>query len=98
MSRILSITTVFLFAACQSEAEKQCFDGNDKDRLAYCYEACRSGNDKACATENKVGLQQCFTDHNTESCSRMCRYSKSSGKELFCKEYEKLTGKSIDEM
>lgn len=94
----LSFVLIISVAACKSEAEKACLDGSTKDTyiLSSCGEACDSGNEAACKRQNELGLQRCMTDKDASACQRMCLYSKSSGKELFCKEYENITGKSAD--
>jgi len=92
---MLWIAVALAFAGCKSAAEKQCFDGANKDkvRLAACGELCDKGDDKACATQGEIALERCMRDEDAEYCRWMCDYGKD-GKDLYCKKLELLKRKN----
>jgi hypothetical protein len=98
MNKLLAgLVLVVALGACKSDAEKLCFDGkiDEPNRVSACGEECDQGNEKACATQADVGLQRCMKDRDAETCRWMCHYGKD-GKDLYCNEYEKITGKPAE--
>lgn len=97
MKKTLWMLLVLSVAACKSDAEKLCFEGklDAPHRVAACGELCDKDDQKACGTQGEVGLQRCMKEHDAETCTWMCRYAKD-GKDLYCKEAEKITGKPVE--
>ena len=83
--------------ACKSDAEKLCFDGkmDSPNRVSACGELCDKDDSKACGIQGEVGLQRCMKDKDAETCRWMCHYGKD-GQDLYCKEYQAITGKPAE--
>jgi hypothetical protein len=92
------LVLAFVLSGCKSEAEKACFDNSQssKNRVSACGEACDK-NGEACAEQTKVGTDGCMTKKDAEVCRWMCNYGKT-GQDLYCAEYEKITGHKVDEI
>ncbi|HBS03829.1 MAG TPA: hypothetical protein DEA96_02615 [Leptospiraceae bacterium] len=80
-----------MFTACQSEAEKSCFE--DKN-LGDCVYLCHQGNNRACALEMPLGQQQCLEQGNIDACTQVCYTSELEGShppsDPFCQKIESL--------
>jgi len=96
MKAALFITLLGL-GACKNDTEKLCFDGaiNAPHRVSACGELCDKGDSKACGIQGETGLQRCMKDKDAETCRWMCLYGKD-GKDLYCAEAEKITGKRVE--
>jgi hypothetical protein len=91
------LALVFSASACKSDEAKLCFDGahDAPHRESACGQECDRGKEEACAKQTELGLQRCMKDKNAEVCGWMCRYG-NAGQDLYCKEYEGITGKKPD--
>lgn len=90
----LVCAVLFAFTGCTSDAERACFEApiTAPHRVSACGELCDKGDQKACGIQGETGLQRCMKDKDAETCRWMCSYGKD-GRDLYCREYQKITGK-----
>ena len=97
MRFLIACVFVLSTVGCKSAGEKKCLEGKiDEPHIASaCGEACDQGNQEACVKQTKIGDERCFKAKDAETCRWMCLYGKS-GKDLYCAEHEKITGKPVE--
>jgi hypothetical protein len=84
---------VLLLLGCKNDSERRCF-GTPGD-VSSCGEVCRRGNEKGCVTQTEVATERCMKGHDVETCRWMCLYG-HDGKDLYCAEHLKITGKPVE--
>jgi hypothetical protein len=76
-------------------ASKACNDESlpAKTRVSACGERCEKDQGDACVTQDAIAQKACFENGDVEICRWMCEYA-TVGKDVYCKEHEKLSAKA----
>lgn len=88
----LALAIAVLGLGCD-KTSKTCFDGSSQAihlQVSACGELCEKNDQKACGRMTELAIPACTEKHDRETCSWMCNYSTTGGKELFCDELAKL--------
>ena len=95
--RILWVVCALWCFGCKSDAEKACFGGGSDLMMvvASCGEECDRGDAKSCAQQTDLAIDACMKKHTADVCRWMCHYGKT-GQDLYCAEYQKVTGKPAE--
>lgn len=75
------------------KVSKTCFEGTTEPihhQVSACGELCEKDDQKACGRMTELAIPACSQKGDRETCSWMCNYSPTGGKEVFCAELEKL--------
>ena len=93
----IAFVAIFGLAACKSDAEKLCLDGdsNAPSRMSACAELCEKGDTDACGMQAEIGVKRCLDADDAETCCWLCSHA-SEGKQTYCKHFEVITGTRIE--